>query len=173
MAGGTSMEAQYDWVRNISAEIGDLKNRLSPSEIRKYKLPMLLRISDRVAEYCTECQQCRQFQDQITRLTENLKDTSPMTDTARKGHLKTIEFITQHLKKEHKLVEERHYLKRFVSIAVAGGISLIAFGYMMLNFGITLLVISITLPALFVRLIFGYILGFFMDRRAKKKGRVI
>ena len=167
------MEAQDDWVKNITAEIGDLKSRLGPSETRKYKLPMLLRISDRVAEYCTECQQCRQFKGQITGLKENLKDASPMTDATRKGHLKTIEIITRHLKKEHKLVEERHYLKRFVSIAVAGGISLIAFGYMLLSFGITLLVIGITLPALFVRLIFGYTLGFFMDRRAKKKGRVI
>jgi hypothetical protein len=167
------MEAQDGWVRNIAAEIGDLKSRLNPSETRKYKIPMLLRISDRVAEYCAECQQCRQFKGQIARLIENLYDASPMTDAARKDHLKTIDIITRHLKKKHRLIEERHYLKRFVSIAVAGGISLIAFGYMLLSFGITLLVIGITLPALFVRLIFGYTLGFFMDRRAKKKGRVI
>jgi hypothetical protein len=50
---------------------------------------------------------------------------------------------------------------------------LVMAGYVLVSFGITVLVLSITLPALIIRVLLGYIVGYLLDRRAKQKGRVI
>jgi len=89
------------------------------------------------------------------------------------NYLTTIKSITKHLKRKHRLVGEKQYVKRFVSIGAAFGLSLVISGYVLINFGITVLVLSITLPALVIRVIFGYAVGYLLDKRAKKQDRVI
>ena len=71
------------------------------------------------------------------------------------------------------MVEERHYIKRYVLISFTLGISLVLLGLILLSFGITLLALNITLIALVTRVIFSYTIGYFLDRRARKRGRVI
>ena len=81
--------------------------------------------------------------------------------------------ITRHLKHSHGLVEARHYVKRCVLISFTFGISLVLLGLILLSFGITLLALNITLTALITRVMFSYTIGSFLDRRARKRGRVL
>jgi hypothetical protein len=83
-----------------------------------------------------------------------------------------IKNITRHLKRSHGLVEEKHYVKRYVFIGITFGILLVLLGLILLSFGITLLALNITLTALVTRTLFGYAIGYFLDRRARKQGRV-
>jgi hypothetical protein len=96
-----------------------------------------------------------------------------MTPKEHRNYLTTIKHITKHLKRKHGLVDEKQYVKRFISIGAAFGLSLVMSGYVLINFGITVLVLSITLPALVIRIVFGYVAGYLLDKRAKKQGRVI
>jgi hypothetical protein len=96
-----------------------------------------------------------------------------MTPREYSNYLTTFKGIVKHLRQRHGLVVEKHYIKRFVSIGAAFGLSLVMFGYVLLSFGITVLVLSITLPALIIRVLLGYIVGYLLDRRAKQQGRVI
>jgi len=66
-------------------------------------------------------------------------------------------------------VDEKHYVKRFVSLSLTVGISLVLFNLILLSFGITLLALNITIIALVVRVAFGYLLGYFLDKRARKR----
>jgi putative flippase GtrA len=96
-----------------------------------------------------------------------------MTRQSLKGYLDVVKGIAKHLKRTHGLVEERQYVKRYVLIGLTFGLSLILLCLILLNFGVTLLALNVTVLALITRVIFGYIVGHFLDRRARKRGRVL
>lgn len=167
------MEAHDEWYEGIRRRICELQDRWSPTGWRRYKLSLFMRMTRRVADFSTNCQECRSLKSQISDLTANLAHSSQMTQKERRTYLTTLKAITKHLRRKHGLVGDKQYIKRFVSIGVAFGLSLVVSGYVLASFGITILVISITLPALFVRVLTGYAVGYLLDRRAKKRGRVI
>jgi hypothetical protein len=167
------METCNEWYEGIHRRIGTLQKRWSPAGWRRYKLSLFMRVARRVADFSTECQECRDFRNKMTDLSEKLTHSPQVTRREYRSYLTTFKKVIKHLRRKHGLVEDKQYIKRFVSIGVAFGLSLIVFGYLLTNIGITLLVFSVTLPALFVRVIFGYAVGYLLDRRAKKQSRVI
>jgi hypothetical protein len=167
------VEAYNDWYEGISRGIGALKARLSPADRRRYKLSLFRRAAGRVAGFAADCEECRSLKSQINRLSEGLIHSPQMTPTEYRNYLTALKNIIKHLKQRHGLVVEKQYIKRFVSIGAAFGLSLVMSGYVLLSFGITVLVLSITLPALIIRVLLGYAVGYLLDRRAKKQGRVI
>ena len=146
---------------------------VATSDQKRYRLPLLLRLALQVATFSPECEICRGLQVQITQLGADLAHRPPVTRQSLKDYLKVMKSITRHLKHSHGLVEEGHYVKRYVLIGLTFGISLVLLGMILLSFGITLLALNITLTALITRVMFSYTIGYFMDRRARKRGRVI
>ena len=166
-------EAYENWYEGISKEIGELKAMLSLLSQRRYKLSLFLRVARRVASFSTNCEECRNLQSQISKLSKDLVGSPEITSKEYQNYRTTIKSITKHLRRKHGLVGEKQYVKRFVSIGAAFGLSLVISGYILINFGITLLALSMTLPALVIRIISGYTVGYLLDKRAKKQDRVI
>jgi len=146
---------------------------ISASDRKRYRVQLLLRLAVQVATFSPECEMCRGLQVQITQLGADLARRPPMNRQSLRDYLEVIKNITQHLKHSHGLVEERHYIKRCVLIGLTFGISLVLLGLILLSFGITLLTLNITLTALITRVMFSYTIGYFLDRRARKRGRVL
>jgi hypothetical protein len=167
------VEACNDWYEGILRRISTLKVRLSPAGREGYKLSLFTRAAGRVADFAADCKECRSLQSQIHRINEGLVHSVPMTPEEYNKYLLVLKSIMKHLKQRHGLVVEKQYIKRFVSIGAAFGLFLVMLGYVLISFGITILVLSITLPALIIRIFLGYIVGYLLDRRAKKQGRVI
>jgi Flp pilus assembly protein TadB len=113
------------------------------------------------------------LKSELSRISHLLTGESGLNHTERRQYLTGMAQVTRHLNRKHRLVGERHYVKRFVSVAVALGLGLVGLGYLLLSLGITLIVFTLALPALVGRIVFSYLVGLFMDRRAKKRGRVI
>lgn len=167
------MKAHTEWYEGIHRRIGALKDRWGPAGWRRYKLSLFMRVARRVSDFSTECQECRDLKDQISSLSENSTHSSKVHRKKYKIYLSTFKTAIKHLKRKHGLVEDKQYIKRFVSIGATFGLSLVISGYVLTHFGITILVIGITLPALFVRILTGYAVGYLLDRRASKQGRII
>ena len=146
---------------------------LSISDHDWHRLPLLLRLARQVAAFSPECEICSNLQVQIAQLSTNLPNQLLMTRQSLKDYLDVMKSITRHLKHSHGFVEERHYVKRYVFVGFTFGISLVLLALVLLNFGITLLALNITLLALITRVIFSYTIGYFLDRRARKRGRVL
>jgi len=146
---------------------------ISISDQKRYRLPRLLRLARQVASFAPECEICQSLQVQITQLGASPENRYPMTRHSVRDYLGVIKNITRHLKRSHGLVEERHYVKRCVLISLTFGILLVLLGIILLNFGIALLALNITLTALIVRVMFSYTIGYFLDRRARKLGKVL
>lgn len=154
------MEAHSDWYNRIVQEINLHKNALSKKDYKKYKLDLLLRVAKRVDDFSSICGRCQLFQPEITRLTGDLQNISLMSKENRKSYFKTIGNITKHLRKQHKLVTAGYYLGICMSIGTGVGV---AIGAALGNPGIG--------PAIGIAL--GVAVGSYLDRKAKKEGRVI
>ena len=159
------MEAHSDWYNDIDRRINTHKDVLSQKEQKKYKLDLLLRVAKRVADFSSQCGKCQMFQPEITRLTEDLAVLLQMpkerqNKEQRKNFFKTINNIIKHLQKQHKLVTEGQYMGMWT--AVGSGIG-VAIGAGLDNTGI----------GVAIGVAVGLAIGSYLDKKAKKEGRII
>ena len=155
------MEAHSNWYNKIVKEINLHKNTLSKKDAKKYKLDLLLRVARRVDDFSSTCGECQLFQQEITELTKELGLLIQIPDKeGRKSYSKTINNIIQHLQKQHKLVKEGQYIGIGFAIGVGIGTAL---GVALGNPGIG--------PAIGTGI--GLAIGSYLDKKAKREGRVI
>ena len=159
------MEFRSKWHDDIARKIGGHKDSLSQKESKKYKLDLLLRIAQRVADFSAECGECQLLQPEITRLTEDLGilvqlPKEQQNKEQRKNYFRTINSIIKHLQKQHKLVTEGYYIG--IGTAIGSGIG-VAIGAGSDNVGIGM-------P---IGIGIGVAIGAYLDKKAKKEGRVI
>jgi hypothetical protein len=161
MKGESRMNIKYNWYDDISKQIDQLKLTLNEKDYKKYKLGMLLCLAERIAEFSPECGQCQIFQQDISTLTQDVGNTIQLADKGkRKAHLKTINDITNHLRKQHKLVTEGYYMG--IGIAIGTGLG-VALGAAMPNIG----------AGIPIGVGIGMAIGAALDAKAKKEGRVL
>ena len=156
-----SLEAHSAWYEKIASNINSYRTTMSQRDFKKYKLDQLLRIARKVDDFSGYCTQCNELQPEITRLTQNLGNlTQVATQVERKSYLTAIGNMVKHLQKEHKLAAEGQYVG--IGMAIGGGIGT-ALGAFLDNAGIgTAIGIAI-----------GLAVGTYLDRKAKREGKVI
>ena len=155
------MNARSNWYDAIAKQIDELKATLSDKDYKRYKLRMLSCIAERVAEFSPACGQCQIFQQDISTLTQDVHNIIQLADKQkRKTHLKTIDNIANHLRKQHKLVTEGYYVGICMAIGAGLGVAIWA---AMPNIG-TGIPIGVGL---------GLAIGTALDAKAKKEGRII
>ena len=155
------MGSQRDWYERIAKQIDQLKLKLSEKDYKKYKLSTLLCIAERIAEVSPECGQCQIFQQDISTLAQDTANIIQLADRrARKAYFKTIESISEHLRRHHNLVTEGYYI--VIGIAIGSGLG-VAIGTVLPN-------IATGIP---IGVGVGIAIGAALDAKAKKEGRVI
>jgi len=155
-----TMEAHSKWYDGIVKEINLHKDILSKKDAKKYKLDLLLRIAGRVDSFLSHCGQCQIFQQDITQLTQDLGYIVHTPKEKRKGYFKKINSIIKHLQKHHKLVTEGHYIG--IGMAIGVGIGT-AIGAVLGNPG----------AGTGIGTAIGLAAGGYLEKKAKKEGRVI
>jgi len=107
------------------------------------------------------CGECQLSQQEVQELIRNLGNLIHIPDKeGRKRHLKKIDHTISHLKKQHKLVTEGQYVG--IGIAIGAGVAAVlgaALGNPSAGTGIGVAI--------------GVGLGSYLDKKAKKEGRVI
>jgi len=160
--GGYGVEARSNWYSRTAKEINLHRINLNKKDAGKYKLDLLLRVVDRVDEFSIICGECQNFQGEISRLVADLGNLIQLPDSkeGRKSYHNAINAIVKHLQKTHKLVSAGQNM----GIWMAAGTGLgAAIGAALDNPGIgTPLGVAI-----------GLAIGSYLDRKAKKEGRVI
>jgi len=155
------MEVYSNWYDKVVKEINLHKDSLSKKEAKKYKLDLLLRVAGRVDHFSAECGQCQLFQQEITTLTQDLGNLVQMPDKAkRQSYLKTINNTVKHLQNHHKLITPGHNIGVWISLGTGIGV---AIGAGMGN-------IAAGIP---IGIAIGVAIGSYLDKKAKKEGRVI
>jgi len=155
------MSSQSNWYDGIAKQINQLKDTLSEKDYKKHKLNLLLCVADRVAEFSPECGQCQIFQQGILTLTQDVGNIIQVVDKdKRKAHLKTINGIIGHLRKQHKLVTDGYYM----------GIGMVFGSAISVTLGAAMDTIGGGIP---IGIGIGVAIGAALDAKAKKEGRVI
>ncbi len=159
------MEVGSQWYNRIATEISGYRITLGRKDSKKYRLDQLLRIARRVDDFSGICGECQGYQQQITRLVNDLAMMIQIPDKeGYKKHIKAITDLTEHLKNVHKLVDKGHYMGIGIGIgmAIGGGIGA-ALGAVADSPGI----------GIGIGAGLGLVVGAYLDRRARAEGKVI
>jgi hypothetical protein len=155
------MTGRSDWHESIAVQIDQLKNTISESDYKKYKLNLLLCVTQRVAEFAPECGRCQILQQDISTLTQDVGNLVQVADKyRRKAHLTAINGMINHLRKQHKLITEGYYMGIGMVFGTAIGV---AIGAAMPN-------VASGIP---IGIGVGMAMGVALDAKAKKEGRII
>ncbi len=167
------MEKMKELINRIRDRLYGLEKRRDNQRNNKWKQTLVKRLVNRVEIFSTECRECRSIKENFQYLYIRHNGKSEPTNNFDNNYELLMKQVIHHLKKKHRLVNEKQYVKRLVFASLVFSLILILLGYGLLYFGITLLALSVTIPALFGRVIFSYTVGYLLDLRAKKQGRVI
>ncbi len=155
------IEARSDWYNRTATEINLYQDTLNKRDSKKYKLDLLLRVANRVDDFASYCGECYMFQQEVTTLAQDLGNLIQLPGKERrKSHIKKINNIVKHLKKEHKLITEGYYRGMGMMIGPAMGTSI----------GAALDNISVGIG---IGIAIGFVIGNYMDKKAEKEGKVI
>jgi len=158
------MEVQSKWYNDVAKIIDSYQVSLSQKEQKKYKLDLLLRLAGRVEEFSSGCGQCQVYQQEITEFARGLGNLVQMPkqviDKESKRYKKTLNTVTKHLQKQHKLVTKGYYMGICMAIGSGVGVALSA----------GLDKAGVGMP---IGIAVGVAIGSALDARAKKEGRVI
>jgi thiol-disulfide isomerase/thioredoxin len=155
------MEARSDWYNRTATEINLYKDTSDKKVSKKYKLDLLLRVANRVDEFASYCGECQMFQQEVTALAQDLGNLIQLPGKERRrSHIKKIDNIVKHLKKEHKLITEGYYrgMGMIMGPAIGTGI-----GAASDNTGM----------GIAIGVAIGIVIGNYLDKKAEKEGRVI
>jgi len=155
------IEARSDWYNRTATEINLHKDTSNKKDSKKYKLDLLLRVANRVDEFSSYCGECQMFQQEITTLAQDLGNIIQLPGKERrKSHIKKINNIVKHLKKEHKLITEGYYrgIGMMIGPAIGTGI-----GGALDNTGM----------GIAIGVAIGFVIGSYWDKKAEKEGKVI
>ena len=155
------IEARSDWYNRTATEINLYQDTLNKRDSKKYKLDLLLRVANRVDDFASYCGECHMFQQEVTALAQDLGNLIQLPGKERRrSHIKKIDNIVKHLKKEHKLITEGYYrgMGMIMGPAIGTGI-----GAASDNTG----------AGIAIGVAMGLVIGNYLDKKAEKEGRVI
>ena len=154
------MPEPTEWYRTIEVSVESLRARLG-ADARDYHLDRFLKMACRVDEFAPTCPKCRLFQPEIDKMLRDLAANAPqILKEQKRTFLGGMEAILSHLQKIHGLISEGQNVGMWLAIGTALGVALGA-GFRNPALGIP---IGVAL---------GLIIGYALDARAKKEGKVI
>jgi len=155
------MNNKSDWLEGTKRQVDLLRGTLSERDYKKFKLRSLICFAERVTEFYVECGQCQIFQKDISALIQDVGNLVQLADKERqKSYFKSMDKISNHLQKQHKLVNEGYYMS--IGIAIGSGIG-VALGAAMDNIG----------SGIPIGVGIGLAIGAALDAKAKKEGRIL
>lgn len=150
------------WYEGIVQQVESNREELRKS---KYKLDLFLRIAKRTDSLAISCSECQRLKGLIERNSDEFGSLQS-SGKARSNYLFLLNQSKIHLQKKHKLVPEGKYMRIWFTAGwIFGGF-----------FGLTLLTTGMSMggsTGIFIGVISGSIIGFMLDSRARKEGKVI
>lgn len=146
----------------ILGKIDEIKKGMEQKLALKLNLSLLERLAIRTASFSNDCGECRSYLEEIGAWVSKIMDSSGQLEKQElKDYQLTLNNITAHMEKVHKLVPENHYMPLYMSMGISLG----------MVFGLTLMH-NIGVGMCF-GLAIGVAIGSGMDADAKKKGLTI
>lgn len=149
-------------LHQLQTSVEEIKIRFGMPTAKKLDLEKCQRILERLNSFATECSECDQHLRSLeNHLNELYQLSKPLEDKDYKTHSQTIDKISSHLVKEHKLVTTGLYVSIYMPLGTALGV---VFGLLVFDN------VGIGLP---LGIALGMGIGAGLDADANKKGRTL
>lgn len=154
----------------LIVKINDLKSNLNTRKLKYLRLERLENIVNKLDQYSEKCSKCGNY---LKDLDNDLLESLSMDDlNSIKKYLKGFNRIVSHLCKQHKHTTESSFRDSFMVFGMSVGMSLgMIIGLAIDNEG-AFQAVGMSIGMCF-GMSFGMLIGYFMDRDAFKKGKVI
>lgn len=156
---------QNTWSSQQINIIETLTQDFSPKQINKYHINWLKRLITKAESFQNECTTCKDLCVSVETIITELEHIKVDSKYNASHYFDLLNHFFDHLKKQHKIVEQRHYMNRGVIIGVILGIfaSLIMkyFAPEQMQYG------------LYVGVLAGFIIGLQLDKKAISENRVL
>jgi hypothetical protein len=125
------MEKLNVWSRQINEKIKENADQLYRTDYKFYKLDRLEKITVKIDEFSSTCEECQKLKTDIETLVETIHLLANGSPSDRKIFEKNNESYMKHLSENHGLVQETYYLSKYtllgilVGTLIIGGISYI------------------------------------------------
>ena len=147
-----------NWAEQVSQKIRLVSAGLEKKQLNQFKVNFLKRVVKRVDEYSQSgCSECENRKVEVSKLIGMLVDERNQEPTDFATYESTLKQITNHLEKEHQLIEDGAYMMKWLIIGLIAGAAFISQYAGSVGIGLSL----------------GIIIGTILDNNAKKAGKVI
>jgi len=122
------MDSHKDWLEEVTFQLNKHKEKFTESEIKKYKLDFLLRLSQQIAEYSENCADCTSFQPEILGIIDDVGYFSKtMTEAkvpgeVKRNYFKVINKISTHFERKHGSTPKK--INQYIGAGIAIGVVL-------------------------------------------------
>lgn len=156
---------QNTWSSGQINNIENLTQDFSPKEMNKYHIHWLKRLIRKTDAFQAECATCKTLCESVTSMLLELENIKSDPKYNSKIYYSQLNGFYDHLRKVHKIVEQRHYVNRGVIIGVLGGIA-------------ASLIMKYIMPeymqyGLYIGVLTGFVIGLKLDKNAISEDRVL
>lgn len=142
-----------------------LTQDFTSKQINKYHINWLKRLMVKADSFQSNCQTCKNLCESVEEIINQLQKIQADPNYVSPNYFNLLNNFYDHLKKEHKVVEIRHYVNRGVIVGVILGVFLsLVLKYLMpeyMQYGLYITVLS------------GFVIGLQLDKKAASENRVL
>ncbi len=153
------------WHRKFVQAVEKRKEDFTEKEIRRYRIQPLLDVAGQVAKHSEHCETCREYQQTLTRLEEEM-GALPESQAQRQYQRRQIREMQEHFVQEHNLFPGGYHLQKYLVQGLIGGAALGILGFAL--YGSLFYLIG----GFVVGLLFGLGLGSFRDAQVRQQRRL-
>ncbi|MBN2682823.1 MAG: hypothetical protein JXR58_09970 [Bacteroidales bacterium] len=146
------------------------KHNIAYKDYSFFMLTRLPGIAEKLEEFSDSCEDCKNYMHTLEKQINILPKIVSDDVSYRKEYEKTLDLISRHLRKEHKLVPERFFVAVYSTFGLFGGL--------FLGLGLSYLIYSslnqsVIFASLGIGVFAGYIWGSIKDLRYKNRKMVL
>lgn len=155
------------WYRNWSRAIDEHKDDMTDKQWVKYNIRLMLALGKRVKNFSDNCQVCREYQHNLTRLEEEMQEL-PDSKAQRQYQSKMLGIMTDHMVKQHRIAPPNYFVRKMIRYGLYAGL--------VIGLGVAIFVTGniLHIPiALILGAILAVFFGYAEDNRIKQEHRIL
>ncbi len=108
------------WYQQFTRAVEKRQETFTEQQIKKFQLPLLLRLAQRVAEFSEKCETCRGYQQILTRLEEEMGEL-PTSQAQRQYQKRQIQAQAAHFRQAHGLYTPGYFAVTGLTLGLSLG----------------------------------------------------
>ncbi len=155
-----------EWYQGFKSDVSLRLREMKEMQVRHLNIKLFNQTAKKIDIYAENCPKCKAYQQDYNQILNTFDDLLK-DDTLKKSYEAKLIETTHHLKKEHRVRPSNYYISLYSLLGI--GIGLLITGIYAYSVHQTLINTAVIYGAL-IGNILGWAIGYFTDKKMKRKG---